>query len=265
MKKHEGNSFLINYIYQSNMNKFLQITIILICVFSPVLAQQIEEFSIPRIKWSKWDVYSKNLQTKEAFLSSLFIDGQPLKIDSIPYFKVVNLDGLNDLDLIKTKGPDSAGLVIYTNHQSKLTKVYEDSVILIELSKETPISALSFKTQVNNGGDRFEINYLLGSIENGKLSYRINRTDMIAGGTKDVYKNMPPTYFKLKNGGTPLVEGPGLHMLIKTCSKSDVGFATGSVKNKSGDVWWKVYILESDYKFRMGWLKRTDVLTEYQK
>jgi len=237
----------------------------LLCIAGYAYSQKVENYIIPSVNWSKWDTHFYKLKDKEFFLTSLFIDDKSLEIDSIPFFKIVNIDGLNDLDIIKTKGPDSIGLVIFTNNQSKLTKVYEDSVSIVEISQETPISPLSFKTmRVRKYGDKLEIDYMVSAIDDGTLSYRISRTDMISQGTKDVYRNMPPTYFRIKSGGTPLVEGPGLDQLIKTCNASEVGYAAGSVKTKNGDVWWKVFILEDNYKFRMGWLKRTDVLTGYQ-
>ncbi len=245
-------------------NKFYFLIVVLYSISLNLKGQHIEDFQIPTIIWSKWDVHHKDLKAKESFLAGLYENGKPIEIDSLIYFKVVNIDGQNDLDVIYHKGPDSTGFVIYLNEQSKLVRIYEDSVTLVEVSQVSPISPLSFKTIDKNNG-QLEVNYLESSIKEGKISYNINRIDIIAEGTKDVYRNMPPTYFRIKNSGTPLVQGPGLHILVKTYSQSDVGYAMGSVKTKSGDVWWKVFILESDYKFRMGWLKRTDVLTGYQK
>jgi hypothetical protein len=178
----------------------------------------------------------------------------------------VDVDGLNELDIIKSMGPDSAGTIIYINAPSGLQEVYNQAETIVNISRDTPISAISFQTVViDNEEQVFEVKFLSPALIDNSLAYRNMRTESIHQGTKDIYRNMPPTYFRIKNGNTPLLEGPGLDYLVRTCGPSDVGYALGSFKTKSGDVWWKVFMLEQNYTFTLGWLKRTDVLSGYQK
>jgi len=242
------------------------VTLIIILITFPLYAQQVNEFVIPEINWAGWDKYNKNLKGKEVFLSTLSENGQGLLVDSLELFKIVDIDGKNDLDVIKLNNGDSANLMVYLNNQNNLNQVFSEAASLIELNRKTPISPVSFKTiKIDSSAGKIEIEIYDFSITDGNLKYVVSRHELIKQGTLDVYKNMPPTYFKVKFSGTPLVVGPGLHQLIRDCSKNEIGYAIGSVKTKSGELWWKVYVQEPGYKLRMGWLKRSDVLTEYQK
>ncbi len=241
------------------------VTLIIILITFPVFAQQVSEFIIPEINWSGWDKYDKNLKEKEAFLSTLSENGQPILAGNLDFFKIVDIDGKNDLDVIKLNNIDSTNLMIYLNNQDNLKLIFSKGVGLIELHRKTPISPVCFKTaKIDNLTGRIEIENYDFSITGGDLNYVVSRHELIEQGTLDVYKNMPPTHFKVKANGTSLVIGPGLDILIRDCSKNESGYAIGSVKTKSGELWWKVYIQEPGYKLQMGWLKRSDVLTDYQ-
>lgn len=234
---------------------------VLVFVTSSVLGQQLEEYRIPSVNWSKWDHFHGNDAGKSAFLAGLAIDGRLLGIDSLPFIKVVDMDGMMDMDVIRTYGPDSSRVSVYFNKGGKLQLAYEADETIVELSRTSPISIVGMKTMSNEVEEEYVIRHLEGGID-ANPRYTPIRIESIHKGTKDVYRNMPPTYFTITRGSVPLVEGPGLDFLVKTCSTGDKGYALGSVKTKSGDLWWKVYILEQDYTYRMGWLKKSDVSTQ---
>ena len=109
----------------------------------------------------------------------------------------------------------------------------------------------------------FHVDHCSPSILEGRLTYHVDRIEIITKGTYQLYKNMPPIQFKVVKE-TPLVVGPGFSQLIRNLSPGEVGYAAASHKTKAGESWWKVFIQEPGYKVRMGWLRRTNVQTVFQ-
>jgi hypothetical protein len=242
------------------------ISIVILLIAYPSFAQQVESFQIHDIQWSGWDKYPEDMKGKEFFLSGLSENGVSLQIDSLELFKIVDIDGKNELDVIKLKNGDTTDMMIFINTQNSLKRVFSENENIVEINRMIPINPVSFKTMKTDSATlEIVISHYDFTIMNEELNYMATRTELIKMGTQDVYKNMPPTFFRVKRSGTPIVVGPGLQTLIRTCSQNEIGYAIGSVKTNSGELWWKVYLQEPGYKLRMGWLKRGDVLTEYQK
>ena len=92
----------------------------------------------------------------------------------------------------------------------------------------------------------------------------INRIEIIHPGVLDLYRNVPPTFFQIINDDTQLVNGPAGHIPFQTYASGRFGYAIASTKGRDGDIWWRVYVKEDNYKLRMGWMKKGQVKTIYQ-
>ena len=134
---------------------------------------------------------------------------------------------------------------------------------LIEITRKSPLSPVKLITsKFDSGTYEYIIHTYSSYILENNLKYGLERTDILQKGTMDIYGNMPPSKFNVIMD-TPLVVGPGLKQLIRKLDIGETGYAVASVETKPGEHWWKVFIQEPDYKWRMGWLRRANVKILY--
>ena len=137
---------------------------------------------------------------------------------------------------------------------------------ITELYRSWPDAPLNFTTSDFSccEGEEWEFNYYHHFIDADMFSYQIYRTEIITKGTKDLFRNMPPTQIKVAASSANMVYGPGSTDAIKSYTTGATGYAVASVKDASGKLWWKVFIKENDYKLRAGWMERNKLVPIYQ-
>ena len=232
-----------------------------------LVAQNLVEYSVPAPDWKKWDQLHDDNSAKLEFIRSVhfvYPDGDGATKTLTPaYAKIMDIDGDGIRDLLYVQ-PGS--FQIYINKKDTLSIISSSNQQIAELSRSWPDAPLNFKTSDISccEGEEWEFNYYHFYIEKNNFSYQIYRTEVIAKGTKDLFRNMPPTQIKVGASAADLVFGPGSVDAIKSYSTGATGYAIASMKDDSGKLWWKVFIKEHDYKLRAGWMERNKIVPIYQ-
>ncbi len=246
------------------LRKILTPVVLLFFSFQLSYSQNVVPFDVHEVSWDKWDKFHEDSVRKVRFLSS--VPGIPdVDIYDINHVMVVDVDGIEPLDVVYTRSDSIKDLRIYINDESSFHLAYSNAATLMEMSRQYPIAPMDFKVvYLDSIKQEFHVEHCSPSIHEGKLTYHVDRIELITKGTYQLYRNMPPIQFKVVKA-TPLVVGPGFNALVRNLSPGEVGYAAASTKTKAGEAWWKVFIQEPGYKVRMGWLKRRNVETVFER
>lgn len=238
---------------------------LVLCLLFPLLlnAQIFNEFEIPEVNWTDWDLFDGEPRNKMLFIDSTGIENT-LDIIDQDYLKIIDLDGAGSPDLLLLN-PENNGFGLFVIIEDQPVPVFQTESVLIEISRRSPMNPVQFKTLVYDSlGNDYRIDHYSAFIDNGSLQYALERRDLLKKGIIEIYRNMPPTQFSVSSE-TSLVSGPGSDTLIRDLQEGEKGYATASVKSETGEHWWQVYIQEPNYQWRMGWLLRASVSAIYQK
>lgn len=234
----------------------------LISVKTPLIGQKVAEFEITELNWSEWDVFHEDSARKMPYFYS-FNSESIFDINFANQIKILDIDGIEPLDLVYYRS-DSSGVDFFINLDNNLLPAMSTENMITEILRSLPLSPIQIKTaNYDSIYQEYQVDLHTAIIEEGKLTYAIQRTEILQKGIMDIYGNMPPSKFKVITS-TPLVVGPGLHQSIRKLSPGEIGYGVGSVETKPGEHWWKVYIQEEGYKWRVGWIRRANVERVYK-
>ena len=238
---------------------FLLIPVLLISL--SVYSQKVTEIEFKELNWSEWDIFHEDSIKKMPYFYSLNSETD-LEVNFANQVKILDIDGIKPYYLAYYRS-DSSGVDFFVSGDNTLTPVLKTNNTIIEITRSLPLSPIQIKTaKYDSIHQEYQVNLHTSFINNGKLSYAIGRIEILQKGIMDTYGNMPPSKFRVI-GLTPLVVGPGLQLSIRKLSIGEVGYGVASVETKPGEHWWKVYIQEDGYKWRLGWIRRANVERVY--
>lgn len=227
-----------------------------------LIGQKVVEFEIKELDWTEWDAFHGDSTKKMPFFYS-FNSESVFEINYAQQIKILDIDGIEPLDIAYYRS-DSSGVDFFISLDNRLHPTMSTDNIIIELSRALPLNPIQIKTaNYDSVSQQYQVDLHAAIIEDGKLIYAIQRTEFLQKGIMDIYGNMPPSKFKVTSA-TPLVVGPGLHQSIRKLSPGEIGYGVASVETKPGEHWWKVYIQEKEYKWRVGWIRRANVERVYK-
>jgi hypothetical protein len=244
------------------------IFILLFLLSNSLIAQNLIDYSIEEVDWKKWDALDGNNQAKLDFVGNYFVekrgeDGAPNSF--VPAdAKIMDLDGDGISDMLYV---DAGTFWVYLNKNDSLKIIHAFNEQITGLLKSWPDAPINITTVDFNCCEvgEWEINYYQFLIEDSNFHYKTYRTEILRQGTKDLFRNMPPTQVKVAASSADIVCEPGSSEIIKTYKTGRTGYAIASIKDENGRLWWKVYIKEPSYKLRVGWMEKNKLISVYQK
>ena len=247
------------------VRKLLPLSLLFVFVFQLAFSQTVVPFDVQEVPWETWDKFHEDSVKKVRFLSS--VPRIPdIDIYDVNHVRVVDVDGKAPLDVVYSRSDDTVRMVkVYINDETSFHLAYSNNATMMEMTRQYPIAPMDFKVvYLDSIKQEFHVDHCSPSISDGRLTYHVDRIELITKGTYQLYKNMPPIQFKVVKA-TPLVVGPGFNALVRDLSPGEVGYAAASTKSRAGESWWKVFIQEPGYKVRMGWLRRENVETVFER
>ena len=245
--------------------KILPLTLLFVFSLQLSFSQNVVRFDVHEVPWDRWDKFHEDSVRKVRFLSSV-AKIPDIDIYDVNHVRVVDVDGMEPLDVVYSRSDNKIKDVrVYINDKTSFHLAYNNAATLMEMTRQYPIAPMDFKVvYLDSIQQEFHVDHCSPSILDGRLTYHVDRIELITKGTYQLYRNMPPIQFKVVKA-TPLVVGPGFNALVRNLSPGEVGYAAASTKTAAGEAWWKVFIQEPGYKVRMGWLRREDVETVFQR
>lgn len=242
--------------------------ILLSLLANSLIAQNLIDYSIEEVNWKQWDILDGNNQEKLEFVRNYIVEKRSTDVASNSFVpadaKIMDIDGDGLSDMLYV---DAGTFWIYLNKNDSLNIVDSFKEQITRLSKSWPDAPINFTTVDLNccEAGEWEYNYYQFFIEDSKFNYRTYRTEIIRQGTKDLFRNMPPTQIRVAASSADMVLEPGSSEIIKTYKPGRTGYALASIKDDNGRLWWKVFIKEPDYKLRVGWMEKNKLVPVYQK
>ncbi len=224
------------------------------------------------VDWSKWDQLHTDNTLKRGYLSNKIFSDQEyvdkLNFNENPDFiKVIDIDGDSNLDLIYDGYYEqdlSSKVIFYLNKKDTLKEILSIDEKLIEITRRWPTGPISMKTINLNCclENDFEVITYTHYLVNGDIDYRPIRFDIIRKDMEYAAQTFPSLLVSISKDSIPLLTGPNLSV-IKYCHKDNVGYAKGSLSDKNRTIWWQVFMLEPNYKLRLGWVKREQLSRKF--
>ena len=227
-------------------------------------SQNLNESYRASIDWSEWDqLHTDNVSKREYLSNKLFLDFK----GGLDFLKVIDIDGDSNLDLIYDgyyQQDLHSRVIFYLNKNDTLKEILSIGEKLIEIVRRWPTGPISMKTIDLNccSENDFEVITYTHYLVNGDINYRPIRFDIIRKDMEYAVQTFPSLFVEVSKNVTPLLAGPNLHA-IKYYHKGDIGYAKGSLSDENGVIWWMVYMLEPNYKLRLGWVKRNRLSRKY--
>ena len=227
-------------------------------------SQNLNELYLVSIDWSEWDQLHTDNELKREYLSNkLFLDFK----GDLDLLKVIDIDGDSNLDLIYDGYYEqdlNSKVIFYLNKNDTLEEIFSIDEKLIEIVRRWPTGPISMKTIDLNCclENDFEVITYNHYLVNGDINYRPIRFDIIRKDMEYAAQTFPSLLVTVSIDSIPLLTGPNLRV-IKYYHKDNVGYAKGSLSDENGTIWWMVFMLEPNYKLRLGWVKRNQLSRKY--
>jgi len=227
-------------------------------------SQNLNELYLVSIDWSEWDQLHTDNELKREYLSNKLFSGFKGDLD---FLKVIDINGDSNLDLIYDGYHEqdiNSKVIFYLNKDDTLKEILSIDEKLVEIVRRWPTGPISMKTIDLNCclENDFEVITYTHYLVNGDINYRPIRFDIIRKDMEYTAQTFPSLLVTVSIDSIPLLTGPNLRV-IKYYHKDNVGYAKGSLSDENGTIWWMVFMLESNYKLRLGWVKRNRLSRKY--
>jgi len=235
-------------------------------------SQNLNKLYLASVDWSGWDqLHTNNILKREYLSDKLFSDqdhANKLNFnENLDFLKVIDIDGDSNLDLIYAGYYEqdlNSKVIFYLNKNDTLKEILNIDEKLIEITRRWPTGPISMKT-INLTcclENDFELITYTHYLVNGDINYRPIRFDIIRMDMKYAAQTFPSLLVTVSIDSISLLTGPNLSV-IKYYHKDNVGYAKGSLSDENRTIWWQVFMLEPNYKLRLGWVKREQLSRKF--